>query len=115
MSQEPEDLPLNANGPAYTTRQDRAGVPLSYVGEKLRFAIEDLYRHAQGCQHERVALLRAMYYLLVAYLGLNNMLGKANDLSLTDRLLEGSARDLERWLQLVEREGDVHGLAGLED
>jgi hypothetical protein len=57
----------------------------------------------------------AMYHLLVAYLGLYNMLGKANDLTLTDRLLDGSSQNLETWLRLVDREGDVHGLAGLDD
>ncbi|WP_256258705.1 hypothetical protein [Burkholderia ubonensis] len=82
---------MNANGPASTSQQDRHGVPLSYVGEKLCRAIEDLHRHAQRCQGGRDDLRGAMYHLLVAYLGLHNMLGKANDLSLTDRLLDGSS------------------------
>jgi hypothetical protein len=56
-----------------------------------------------------------MYHLLVAYLGLHNMLGKANDPTLTNRLLDGSSENLGRWLRLVDREGDVHGLAGLDD
>lgn len=115
MSQDADDLPLDANGPAYTSRQDRHGVPLSYVGEKLGRAIEDLHRHAQRCQGGRDDLRGAMYHLLVAYLGLHNMLGKANDHTLTDRLLEGGSQNLETWLRLVEREGDVHGLAGLDD
>ncbi|SDR63022.1 hypothetical protein SAMN05445850_8574 [Paraburkholderia tuberum] len=50
MPQGADDLPLNANGPAYTSQQDRHGVPLSYVGEKLGRAIGDLHRHAQCCQ-----------------------------------------------------------------
>ena len=29
-----DDLPLNANGPAYTSPQRRDGVLLRYVGEK---------------------------------------------------------------------------------
>ena len=117
MSQEPDepDLPLDANGPAYTLRQDRDGVPLSYVGEKLGRAIKDLHRHAQRCQGERDELRGAMHYLLVAHLGLHNMLGKANDRTLADRLLNGSTQHLEKWLRLVEREGDVRGLAGLGD
>lgn len=52
-----------------------------------------------------------MYYLLVAHLGLHNLLGKANDRSLTKRLLHGGAEELQTWLRLVEREGDVEGLA----
>ncbi|SDR63021.1 hypothetical protein SAMN05445850_8573 [Paraburkholderia tuberum] len=43
------------------------------------------------------------------------MLGKANDHTLTDRLLNGSSQNLETWLRLVDREGDVHGLAGLDN
>ncbi len=53
---EPEDagFSLNANGPAYTSRQDRHGVPLNYVSEKLSSAIEELHRFGQ--QHDSVDL-----------------------------------------------------------
>ena len=108
------ELPWNANGPAYTMRQDRHGVPLSYVGEKLACAIEDLHRHAQRHPDDRDDMRSAMYHLLVAYLGLHNMLGKANDRTLTDRVLNGSSQHLETWLRLVGREGDVRGLAELD-
>ena len=37
------DFPLSANGPAYTSEQQRHGVPLSYVGEKLGTAIKELH------------------------------------------------------------------------
>ncbi|MBB5429837.1 hypothetical protein GCT19_41940 [Paraburkholderia sp. CNPSo 3155] len=115
MPQIPDDadLPLNANGPAYTSRQDRDGIPLSYVGEKLSLAIEDLHPHARRYQGERDDLRCTMYRLLVAYLGLHNMLGKANDRTLVDRLLDGTSEKLDTWLRLIEREGDVHGLAEL--
>jgi hypothetical protein len=43
------------------------------------------------------------------------MLGKANDHTLTDRLLDGSSENLGTWLRLVDREGDVYGLASLDD
>jgi hypothetical protein len=109
------DLPLNANGPAYTLRQDRHGVPLSYVSEKLGRAIEELHRYAQHHQGERDEIRAAMYYLLVAHLGLHNMLGAANDHTLADRLLNSSSRDLQAWLRLVDRDGDVRGLAELDD
>jgi len=35
MSQGADDFPLNANGPAYTSWQDRHGVPLSYVANPM--------------------------------------------------------------------------------
>lgn len=41
------------------------------------------------------------------------MLGKANDRTLVDRLLDGNSEKLDTWLRLVEREGDVQGLAEL--
>ena len=49
MPDDPDDLglPLNANGPAYTSRQARQGVPLDYVAEKLGTAIEDLHRYGR--------------------------------------------------------------------
>ncbi len=111
---ENQSLPLNANGPAYTVRQVRHGVPLSHVAEKLDSAIQALHSYGQGHSNERDGLLPAMYYLLVAHLGLHNMLGKANDRSLAARLLNGSDKELDAWLQLVAREGDVHGLAELD-
>ena len=112
MSQ--DDFPLDANGPAYTTAQQRHGVPLVYVGEKLGHAIEELHHFARHHPQQRQALVALMHYLLVAYLGLHNMLAKANDRSLALRLLEGSEADLRSWLALIEREGDVAGLAGLD-
>ena len=107
------DFPLSANGPAYTSEQQRYGVPLSYVGEKRGSAIEELHRYARRHPDELDALQGPMYYLLVAHLGLHNMLGKANDRALTTRLLGASGDELQAWLRLIEREGDVNGLAGL--
>ena len=117
VPEEPEDstFSLNANGPAYTSRQDRHGVPLDYVAEKSRSAIEELHRLGQRNPSARDAALPAMYFMLVAYLGLNNMLGKANDRKLAPRLLGGSTKKLRAWLDLVAREGDVRGLASLDD
>ncbi|MDN7671059.1 hypothetical protein QZM22_00595 [Burkholderia oklahomensis] len=115
MPQMPDDagLPLNANGSAYTSRQDRDDVPLSYVGKKLGLAIADLHRHACRCQGERDDLRCAVYHLLMAYLGPHNVLGKSNDRTLVDRLLDGSSEKLDKWLRLVERVGDVQGRAEL--
>lgn len=116
MSKQPDDacLPLNANGHAFTSRQYRNGIPLPYVGQKLRCAIEDLHRHAQCCPGKRNELGMTMHYLLAAYLGLYNMLGTANDPALVDRLLGGSGEQLQKWLRVVECEGDVCGVAELD-
>ena len=109
-----DDLPLSSNGPAYTTEQARDGVPLSYVGEKLANAIETLNSHARQHPEQRDGLLATMHYLLVAHLGLNNMLAKANDRTLAVRMLSADLDELDRWLKLIEREGDVQGLANVE-
>ena len=108
-----DDLPLNSNGPAYTVQQAREGVPLSYVGEKLAHAIEELNRHARRHPEQGDGLLAAMHYLLVAHLGLHNMLAKANDRTLSTRMLSATREELDLWLELVRREGDVQGLAGV--
>lgn len=109
-----DDLPLDANGPAYTSSQERHGVPLDYVGEKLGTAIEELHRLGHRHPEQRRELLAPMYYAVVAYLGLHNMLAKANDRSLATRLLVASNEQLDAWLALVRREGDVTGLADLD-
>jgi hypothetical protein len=109
-----DDIPLDANGPAYTSLQERQGVPLTYVGEKLGRAIEELHRYGRNHPDRHGELLPSMYFLLVAHLGLHNMLAKANDRSLAARLLKASDDELRAWLALIEREGDVAGLAGLD-
>lgn len=116
MSKQPDDrcFPLDANGQAFISRQYRNGIPLPYVGEKLRCAIEDLHRHARRCPGTRDELSLTMHYLLAAYLGLYNMLGAANDPALVDRLLDGSRERLQKWLRVVERGGDVCGVAELD-
>jgi hypothetical protein len=106
-----DDFPLDANGPAYTTSQQRHGVPLDYVGDKLASAIEDLHRFASRKPEHHHELIEPMYHSIVAYLALHNMLAKANDRSLAPRLLEASSDELHAWLAFVRREGDVAGLA----
>ncbi|MCE4558071.1 hypothetical protein [Pelomonas cellulosilytica] len=59
----------------------------------------------------RNCLVAAMHYSLVAYLGPHHMLVKANDPTLAPRMLGASREELDLWLALVEREGDVEGLA----
>ncbi len=102
-------VPLSANGSAYTRREDRHGVPLEYVGEKMASAIEQL--HALADRHpERAAdLVPAMYYALVSFLALHNMLAKANDRGLAQRLLSSSQEELTAWLSFVREQGGVLG------
>jgi hypothetical protein len=109
-----DEIPLDANGPAYTSREDSEGVPLAYVAEKLGRAIEERYRYARSHPDGHADLLAPLHFLIVAHLGLHNMLAKANDRSLPARLLNGSVDELRAWLALIEREGDVAGLAGLD-
>jgi hypothetical protein len=108
------NIPLDANGPAYTSGQHRHGVPLDYVGEKLDAAIVQLHRFALDHPQQRRDLMAPMHYLLVAHLALHNMLAKANDRTLVARMLEGTSDDLRSWLDLIAREGDVAGLADLD-
>lgn len=112
MPNDPDDLglPLNANGAAYMSSQARHGVPLDYVAEKLGTAIEDLHRYGRQHPPAREGLMPAMYHLLVAYLGLHNMLGAANDHQLAPRLFSSSTKELDAWLRLVSRQGDVLGV-----
>lgn len=116
MPDDPDDLglPLNANGPAYTSRQARQGVPLDYVAEKLGTAIEDLHRYGRHHPTAREALMPAMYHLLVSYLALHNMLGAAKDHQLASRLFASSTAELDAWLRLVSRQGDVLGVADVD-
>ena len=105
-SDDADKLPLNANGLAYTARKHRDGVPLSYIAEKLGHAIEALHEHGQRHPDQRDELLETMHYLLVAHLGLN-------DRTLARRLLNCSRDDLDGWLDVVGRDGDVEGMAEL--
>lgn len=109
-----DEIPLDANGPAYTSSQQRHGVPLDYVGEKLDSAIVELHRFALDHPQQRNELIAPMHYMLVAHLALHNMLAKANDRTLVARLVNGTSDELRAWLALIAREGDVAGLAELD-
>lgn len=112
----PDDagLPLNANGAAYTMREARHGVPLIYVAEKLASGISSLHGAARLHPENRESLLLTMHYLLVAHLGLHNLLGKAGDRTLATRLLDGDAESLDDWPTWTTQEGGVEGLAALD-
>jgi hypothetical protein len=103
-------LPMSANGPAYETVENRHGVPLDYVAEKLGCAILELHSVGFSNPDMKVELHGAMYYQLVAFLALNNMLAAANDQTLTDRIFNFNRTEAERWINLVHRQGDVSGI-----
>ena len=107
-------IPLSANGAAYTRREGRHGVPLDYVGEKLASSIQELHTLARRNPEQRADFVPTMYYLLVSYLALNNMLGKADDRGLPERLLAIDHDELSSWLEFVRDQGDVLGIEDAE-
>lgn len=104
------NLPMSFNGPACTRREIREGVPLSYVSEKLRHSIEDVHFIAQAAPEIRGRLTQVMYSQLKAFLALHNMLGAANDMTLPERLLSSSSKDLRKWVDAVVRHGSLLGV-----
>ena len=105
-----DSISLSANGPAYEKDEERHGVPLDYVADKLGNAILELHSFARSNPDLADELHGAMYYQLVAFLALNNMLGAANDRALTGRLLGSTRFEVERWVNLVHRQGGVSGV-----
>lgn len=106
-------LPLDANGAAYTKSEERHGVPLDYVGQKLSHAIEALSQVSRDHPQLRPELMTAMHYLVVAHLGLHNMLAKTNDRKLVDRLMTMTSDELDQWLAMTIQHGDVEGTASI--
>lgn len=105
-----DSITLSANGPAYEKGEERHGVPLDYVADKLGNAIIELHSFARINPALADDLHGAMYYQVVAFLALNNMLGAAHDRALTGRLLGSTRVEVERWINLVHRQGDVSGI-----
>lgn len=118
------DLPLSSNGPAYRRTEQREGVPLDYVAEKLRDALDALHAHirlvldpsgSQYIDYKAIDALpleihEALHKTVVAFLALHNMLAYASDHHLTRRLLCKNAGEFELWADAVERGGSVYGI-----
>lgn len=117
-----DDLIKDPNGGAYERAEHRVGPPLSYVAQKARGSLEQL--HALHATIERLArsgapasaasvrelqgrLTGAMYYGVVSYLALNNMLALAQDPNVAERLLARSSEDFSDWLDGIDRGGSV--------
>ncbi len=118
------DLPLSSNGPAYRKTEEREGVPLDYVAEKLAVALRSLHQHARDLvqalpkevaesdQSDRlpIRVYDALHKLVVAFLALHNMLASAGNPALVARLLAKSPEELSIWIDTVERGGSVSGI-----
>jgi len=118
-----EDHPMHRppNGPAYSRDEARHGPPLSYVGEKLRSALEEIHsvvRDLAALATSPRSTVRedlsfhartAFGYQLTAFLALYNMLGSRSDSKTDERMLAMDAGEFSRWLDFVEREGSTSG------
>src|SRR5580704_904834 len=102
-------LNLSSRGPAYTAREIRQGVPLSYVSEKLSHAIEDTHAAGRAHPEARKRLAHVMYSQTKAFLALHNLLGVADAAGLPEQLLEMDRRELDRWIAAVVTHGDLFG------
>jgi hypothetical protein len=103
-----EDLFTDPNGPAYQKLENRQGPPLAYVAEKLRHCLESVHLAARRPEDTGHAD-SAFRYGLTSYLALMNLLGLANDLDLSDRLLAMETDAFSGWLDRVTEEGSVTG------
>jgi hypothetical protein len=123
----------DSNGSAYTREERRNGPPLDYVGEKLRKAVESAhatYKAVVGFvprdlppepefdpsapSSAKFDILAhnayyALSYSLTAFLALYNMLGVVRD-DYVEGIAAKSRDELRIWLDLIEREGSVHGI-----
>jgi hypothetical protein len=114
-----EDVFGEPNGPAYEAKEQRRGVPLSYVAEKLRTTLTTLHSSIAALPdptmipndtNERFALygLRASFELgITSYLALSNMLGGLREQKLSDRLLTYGRGEFAEWLDRIDR-GSVY-------
>ncbi len=127
-----DDLYQDPNAGAYEKEETRTGPPLSYVGEKLRGAVESAHRTYRSIERDvpddlpqpsgakgtsystkQDGLISPGYssyrYSLTAFLALYNQLGRISAQKKIAALLELDPRDFSDWLDSVEREGSVIG------
>lgn len=107
-------LPLLANAGAEVATELRHGVPLRRIAHQVASGIKALHALSADGRHFGPELRAAFRRMLLAYLGLFNMLSAAADPSLPQRLLSGNREELDCWLRAVALEGDVLGTAGLD-
>lgn len=129
----PSTPPKAPNGSAYTTTESRKGVPLDYVGEKLRYAVESAHENLRNIKRfvpeNLPAAPELQYYVpngikndlllnsashtfsysLHAYLALHNMLGELQIGNIEAELEKKNFQELRLWLNTIENEGGVLG------
>lgn len=126
---------MNPNAGAYEKEEMRTGPPLTYVGEKLRTALEHIHSLSQstrewvpsdlplpprvsqdfGTKRERLERVAdgAFYQALVAFLALYNSIGRLGEWEIQQQkiqaLREMTRQEFSAWLDSVEGEGSVTG------
>lgn len=132
-----EDFMKSTNGPAYEKNESRYGVPLTYVGEKLRYALENCQNLLQEIRrsvpdnlplpddyHEYAPISAkqdllettawaSFHYQVTAFAGLFNMLASVQSHTDIQRLGKMPGNDFKDWLDFIENEGSVLGLGGM--
>lgn len=127
-----DDLFIDPNGPAYQKPENRTGVPLDYVAEKLRASLESLHfligiigndlsdglsppggLTASAYATKKDGLWMSSFVAfrsgITAFLALNNMLALANDQDLFERLLGYSHEEVKEWFDRIADHGSVTG------
>ncbi|NWN91082.1 hypothetical protein HLV39_06195 [Marinobacter adhaerens] len=128
-----DDFMKSTNGPAYEKNESRNGPPLTYVGEKLRYALEHCHDLLQGIESyvpdslplpdeyqegapisAKQDLLKSpawasFHYQVTAFVALFNMLGVVKSSKDIEHLGQMPEADFKKWLDFIEREGSVLG------
>lgn len=121
------------NGGAYTINEVRQGMPLDYVADKLRCAIESAHAnllninqyvpknlppepefHSHSPNGVKNDLLRSsavlsLHYAVTAYLALHNMLAAIQDIGACVEIEKFSKEQLSSWLDSIEKNGSLLG------
>ena len=127
----------DANGEAFQNKETRVGVPLDYVAEKQRSALECLKdiqlaveRHLPDDfpipdsfsampEKERKLfsakqdlfvspIFSGFRYAVISYLALNNMLNLSNEGDSVDLAWKMNRDEFVDWLDFIDAEGSVH-------
>ena len=119
----PDDWFRGSNDEAYEKIEERTGVPLDYVAEKLRKSVEASHQvlaavrrvdqePPKGEEPEislRLHASLAFQYGITSYLALMNMLALANDSDVFERLAHYSKEEFKDWLERIHQQGSVTG------
>lgn len=116
------------NGSAYKSTEQRTGVPLGYISEKMKGALKMVHvtlsaikyyvpddlpqpEKAKGTSFNvkqdalLIPAISTFRYQLTSFLALHNMLAVANDQKVFERLQQYTPEEFAKWLEHVEQEG----------